>query len=369
MNLAGQEGRREQGFVLVMVLVLIAFMAFAMGTFSSWVNKELALSKALKARMETEVAAFSVKQNFLYLLSKGSLKSPRGLDFKYKNGKIPEGEDEEDEVSYLALHDKDYVTDQFELRLQDEGGLLHLQKLSDAEKKRLLSLFDVEESDMEGFIAKLKDYVSPNPTGTASSLGGASPSDYKEAGLPPPPFKPLRTPWEIKRVLGWRDHEPFFENDALPKIITTSGSGKVNLNTAPAMILDFVKDMTPEIKAFLLEKRSSETPYIQHLRDITNATGAKFPSGSTRDVFPSGTIRATITSKQIVFNRQLSVSQTLNDEKIPWRINYEIELASPPPMVRRQVDESEDDAESELQQSVFPDPALLFANDKGSRSS
>lgn len=359
----------QQGFVLVMVLVLIAFMSLALSTFSVWVNKEITLSRSLEKRVDTQVAAFSLKQNLLYLMAKGDF-SARGLDFDPQKAKEEEGE--EDTQKYISLHDKTYLADQFEIRFQDEGGLLNFKSLSKDKNamKDLLEHFEVEDSEMEGFMAKLKDYTTRNPTGTAKSLGGASADDYKEANLPPPTFRPLRTPWEIKRVLGWRSHEAFFKDEALPNILSTVVQGKINLNTAPPVILDFLKGITPEIKEFLLEKRKTDTPYIKHLRDITNATGQKFRSDLGIGVFPSRTIRATITSKEINFNTQLSVSQTLN-EKTPWRINYEIELASAPRVAQEQAEESSESKESEgseIQQSVFPDPTVLFAQDTGSDS-
>lgn len=355
-------GNTEQGFILVLVLVLIAFMSFAMGTFSVWINHEIKQSKALQKRTETTLTAFNLKQNFLYLLTKGD-KSPRGLDFASQSGKIPDGEEEGSKLSHLRLDDHTYTSDKLTVQLQDEGGLINLQNLGPS-MKQLLSAFEVEESEVEGMIAKFKDYTSPNPTGTAKSLGGASADDYKEENLPPPTFKPLRTPFEIRRVLGWRDHEPFFKDDVLAKMTRTT-AGKINLNTAPPAVLSLLKEITPEIKEFLLEKRKTDKPYIKQPTDIKNATGQDFKSSINLGVFPSGSIRATISSKEIVFNKQISVSQTLYDEKIPWRINYEIELEGTQPMVESQVEDTED---SETQRSLFPDPALLFTQDKGSDS-
>ena len=81
----------------------------------------------------------------------------------------------------------------------------------------------VPAEDRDGLIDKFLDYLDAN---SFRRLNGAEAPEYLEAGLDPPANAPLRTPLEVRRVLGWRDIEGLARDDTprLTSIAPVAGS-------------------------------------------------------------------------------------------------------------------------------------------------
>lgn len=143
-----------------------------------------------------------------------------------------------------ALFDGGYL----KLTIVDESGKIQLNKLADGDKynndirdllTRLLSLpeYNLNERQVSDLVDAIKDWLDPD---SAVTGGGAENAYYSSL---PEPYAckngPLDSLEELLKVRGMT-RELYYGVEGRPGIstcLTTEGSGRININTAPRQVL------------------------------------------------------------------------------------------------------------------------------------
>src|SRR5205823_15084230 len=121
------------------------------------------------------------------------------------------------------------------LRFQDARGLINLNFGSADDLFALLGLFGIPVEERSPLAAKLQDYIDAD---SLTRLNGAEAPQYGDAGLDPPANAPLRTPWEVRRILDWDKADGIAREDSeWPLLTTTASVDGFNVNTAPRALL------------------------------------------------------------------------------------------------------------------------------------
>jgi general secretion pathway protein K len=166
-----------------------------------------------------------------------------------------------------SLFDKGH----FMLKIMDLSGKIQINKLIMLEDEnwvfnldqqellaRFLSLeeFDLESGDIESILEAIKDWIDPDDQITG--FGGAESSYYESLEKPyscrNSPFKSIEELILVKGIT----REIFYGTDDKPGIsdfLTVFGDGKININTAHAMVFkslseDFDQEMIDDLIAY-----------------------------------------------------------------------------------------------------------------------
>lgn len=358
MSAAGgrRPGGGESGYALVAGLWLVAFLALAASMFALWVGRSTEEARLLRQRVSEETALIDAKAGLLFAFLVQPL-SGRGLEVAasleglrlsaqlamsqpFNTGAV--GRD------FLALDDRPYrFGERLELRVQDARGLVNLNLATRNEVMRLLSRLGVAQDKLDPLVAKLQDFLDPD---NLTRLNGAERDDYVRDGLPPPTNGLLRTVWEARRVLGWRSEPELWSKGKLTEVAITSSIVGYNLNTAPALVLEVAAGMTAESAAKAVEFRRG-TPLVS--QDSLLGFGAPLViADPLRFIpFPADAFRVTFTFRPSGRRVQMLFQLTPTSLEAPWRIDYQLELASI----------AENGGPSSDPIPEFPDPAALLA--------
>jgi general secretion pathway protein K len=174
--------------------------------------------------------------------------------------------DEWANMETLSVQSKELFEDgYFIVRVEDESGKIPLNKLFKKEIEdalvNLLKLpeFALEESKAEEIVAAIKDWIDADSNVTS---GGAESSYYLSLD---PPYraknKPLDCIEELLMIKGVTK-EIFAgtpEKPGLAQYVTVVGDEKINVNTAPVMVLRALSDfITPEVAQKMDEYRRNK---------------------------------------------------------------------------------------------------------------
>jgi type II secretory pathway component PulK len=345
----------QQGFALVAALWMVALLALAASMLALWVGRATEEARQLRQRVTEETELADAKAAVLFSFMVDPL-SGRGLETAssleglravtqlaisqpFGSGAVAD--------RYVQLDDLPYsFGETTEIRIQDSRGLINLNLATREELMRMLQRLGVDQDKLDPLVAKLQDYVDPDDL---TRLNGAEREDYQRAGLPPPPNALIRTVWEAQRVLGWRAEPALWKKDGLAEIATASSIVGYNLNTAPAPVLEIAAGMTAEAAQQAVAFRR-KTPLVTP--EALNGFGAPYViSDPMRFIpFPSDSFRVTFTFRPSGRRVQMNFQMTPAALEGPWRIDYQMELASVAP----------NGAPSDPLPE-FPDPAALLA--------
>jgi hypothetical protein len=226
--------------------------------------------------------------------------------------------------NYIRLNDQPYRLGETVLRFQDMRGLINLNLGWSDDLFALLGIFGVAAEDRGPLIAKLQDYIDAD---SLVRLNGAEAPQYEEAGMEPPANAPLRTPWEVRRILDWDKIDGLAKEDSLWSLVTsTAPVGAFNVNTAPRMLLSLMPGMTPETVEKVVEWRR-EQPIVSGYQfgiltgiAISDAPPSKFVP------FPSNGVILTLSAKKAPLERRIAVRRTPLSLDHPWTIEYDVEM-------------------------------------------
>jgi hypothetical protein len=356
MTAAEPRAAREAGYALIAALWLIVFLALGASVLALWVGRSTEEARLLRQRVSEEVALADAKAAILFAFATQPL-SGRGVEVAtslsglraigqlsisqpFASGALGE--------TFIALDDRPYrFGDRLELRIQDTRGLINLNLATREELMRLLARLGVEQDRLDPLVAKLQDYVDLDDL---TRLNGAERDDYAREGLPPPPNALMRTVWEARRVLGWRAEPALWSKGALAEVASASSIVGYNLNTMPATVLEVAAGMTEEAAKRAVEFRR-QTPLLTP--ESLLGFGAPYViSDPLRFIpFPSDVFRTTFVFRPGGRRVQMVFALTPTSLEAPWRIDYQMELASV----------AENGASSDPLPE-FPDPASLLAS-------
>ena len=295
---------KQQGFVLVLTLWILALITIAAGYFAERVVRTM--DQAQRAQKKTQILhdIADSRAEILFRLGTTQL-SLYGL-----------GQGPDDSI---ALDNRPYRgAGKSIVRLQDNRGLLNLNLAGDDQIYRLLGILDTPAEYRGRLIDTLRDYIDNN---SLKRLNGAEAPEYAAAGLPPPRNERLTTPFEPRRIMAWGSLQQLWADGRLANLTTTSNSVAMNPNTAPWEVLATLPGVTNEVARDIIARRQ--------LIPFTNGDQIAQLSGVPPDklfmqiiLLPSDMVRVTHSVPGNPWALQYNVSLTPNDDRAPWRIDY-----------------------------------------------
>jgi hypothetical protein len=317
---------REQGFVLVLTLVVILALSIATEFMTRWVSSALDHALANRQKVEARRQLDEATALSFYILATRPL-SLRGVEsvgaVRAASTSAPEMIAGFDPArGYIRLDNHAYRLGDTVLRFQDARGLINLNFGSEPDLYSVLELLGVKTQDRDPLIAKLQDYIDPDPF---TRLNGAEAPQYAAAGREPPTNRPLRTPWEVRRILDWdKVDEIAREDSAWPLLTTTGDFVGFNVNTVPRALLSLMPGMTPDGADNVIRWRDKQP--ITEPSEFGGLTGIPMARGPSRFLpFPADSFVITLSATRATLDRRIAVHLTPQSGSQPWSIDYDIE--------------------------------------------
>jgi hypothetical protein len=339
---------RERGFALVLTLVVIVALSIMTEMMTRWVSAALDNAFANREEVDAKRQTAEAEAVAFYILGTRPF-SFRGLEpsaaVRPPSSAGPQMIAEFDPVSdYIRLDDHPYRLGDAVIRFQDARGLINLNHASYEDLFELLALFGIAADTRGPLIAKLQDYID---TDSLTRLNGAEAPEYADAGREPPANAPLRTPWEVRRILDWDKADGIAGEDSpWASLATIASFDGFNVNTAPRALLSIMPGIT-ETGVDNVVRWRREQPIIGG-RQFGIVAGLPIPQGPSRFLsFPTQTILITFASPHSPLERHIAVRLTPGMSERPWDIDYDVET----PAARRSGHEPKPDA--------LPVPAIL----------
>jgi hypothetical protein len=207
--------------------------------------------------------------------------------------------------------------------LQDDRGLLSFNWSPTPFLAERMRLWD-SGIGWSRLASLLLDYQDPDDL---YRLNSAERAQYLEAGLAPPSNRALTTPLQIRAVLGWREALAGVDDVTLTQTFTVDRTALLNLNTAPATVLESIPGIDADAARRIVDARRLQ-PYTLLRQVIQQVPGLDFEESELFSLFPasSGTLR--LWSREGGQARVLHWTLTPNKEGgAPWREDYEYTLS------------------------------------------
>ena len=255
--------RRARGFVLVLVLAMLVVLSLLAGGIAATTARLAEQSQQRAQRMQDAVDMASTRATVLYLLGTqrmtlGGLTVDRLVSFGSDG--IREIQSDQDLESSLpigneiALDARNYRgLGGARFALQDDYGLFGVNWNPPWMLERLLAQGGkgTGAPAAQTLINRLLDYQDKDDL---YRLNSAEADGYRRAGLRPPTNRPLATPMELMRVMGWPEALGFLTPAEVSDTISSDNVAVVNVNTAPARVLRTIEgvdeDMAERVVAF-----------------------------------------------------------------------------------------------------------------------
>lgn len=265
----GVEGRRGVALILALwILVLLSFLGLEMSVFS---RADTGTTRYLKERVQTYYLARGGVERGVGLLAEYNLRYPTSR-LATKARRVPMDQvtgPRPPLLTYLADRglEKPLGEGSFRLRFEDLSGRLNVNRVEPELLANLAQLTGLDRSTAEQITDAILDWIDADDLHRGR---GAERSWYERRDLPPPRNTPILQLEELLLVKGMT-HEIFYGGGRLKGLahfLTNEGSGKVNVNTAPAEVLLAVVGMDRTIVTQILAQRQR-----RHLRSLEDALG------------------------------------------------------------------------------------------------
>ena len=290
---------------------MLVIVAIAAAYFNDRVSRALELADQARQNVQAQIDMASTRAEILYRLSTTTL-----TEYGLGRGNTA-----------IQLDNRAYHGEGESLvRIQDTRGLINLNQVDDGRLNRFLGLLGIEPDQRGRMIDTLHDYTDGDKL---ARLNGAEEDDYRALGLPPPTNRDLVSPWQAKRIIGWRDVPQLWQNDKLIGLTCTSQSMGINPNTAPPEALATLPGVTEEVAKAILAQRQI-APLINEAQ-ISQLTGGplNLPMAMGIVAIPSDTLRITQAMPGQSAAVQFTVKLTPTHPKFPWRIDFYSKVSAP----------------------------------------
>lgn len=312
MNAPRPLRRRAQGFVLVLTLWILAGIAIAAAYFGERVQASLRAAAARQDLAAAELAASDARAEILYRLAM----APMSV---WGSGDPP---------NVLRLDGRAYrVAPGVTVELQDTAGLLNLNNSDDGFLARLLQTRGVPQNRVGALVDTLRDYTDADEL---RRLNGAEAPQYAAAKLPArPPNAALATPLALRDVLGWAEQAVLWDDPRFLDAVTVDGPGRLNPNTASAVVLQALPGVTPDVARVFLERRELQPIDAAWVDSVLGTNFNALPSPI--QTFPAGEIRVTVRADGLPWRVRYNVRLTPTSRTGPWvvRSAHRLPLAAP----------------------------------------
>lgn len=294
---------KQQGFVLVLTLWVLVIVAIAAGYFAERVARAIELAQQSQQNTNAAIDMAGTHADMLYRLGTASM-----TEYGLGRGN-----------TVIALDNRPYHgLGKTLVRLQDNRGLLNLNLIDDGRLQRFLGLMGIPAEQRGHLIDTLRDFIDADKL---HRLNGAEDEEYLALKLPSPANRNLITPWEARRIIGWRDFPQLWKNGRLVELTSNSSMG-INPNTAPAEVLATLPGVTEEFAQIIIARRKL-SPII-HEGQIVEITSMplNLPMGMGIIAIPSDAIRITQSTQGLPWAIQYNITLTPNGNDAPWRTDY-----------------------------------------------
>ena len=299
---SGQPGK-QHGFVLAMTLWIMVIVAIAAGYFADRVTRSVELAQQSQQNTRAIIDMAGTRAEMLYRLGTTPL-----TEFGLGRGNAS-----------IALDNRPYHgLGSTLVRLQDNRGLLNLNIIDDGRLNIFLGLMGIPAEKRDRMIDTLHDYIDADKL---RRLNGAEEEDYLAQNLRLPSNNRLITPWEARRIIGWRDEPQLWQNGRLADLVTTSISVGINPNTAPAEVLATLPGITEELaQKIITSRKQSPIGYATQLAELASIPAQQF--GTQIVTLPADSIRITQSMQGLSWAIQYNITLTPNGKDAPWRTDY-----------------------------------------------
>ena len=252
MSRAGTPGTRRRGVALIIVLWVLMVLSLLISGF------------AFRMHVETQVASFSRKELKAEMLARSGIEIARMQLILDQSSPTNSGFDALNQA--WATNAELYVDQplgdgKYNVTVIDEESKLQINRLTQEQLKRLMDVLGVDPSDGDVIVDSILDWIDQDDL---HRLNGAE-NDYYESLSPPYACKdgPLDRVEELLLIRGVTKEiysgEPATEDAAarpgLGDLVTTLSSGQVNINTAPAPVLEALLGLDESQISVIMNRR------------------------------------------------------------------------------------------------------------------
>ena len=249
-----RRSRRERGFVLLTVLAMVVVLTLLATAAAITVSRLRREAIVQQERLRGELDAYSTRSTLLYLLGTqrmtfAGLTVDDRIVYTAEEQATRKVDPEDLSISYtpvgneIRLDGRDYRgLGDSQFALQDDRGRLSIDWAVAGTYDNLLRQLKVPVDQRGVLTDRLLDYQDSDDL---PRLNGAEAPTYLQRGLPPPPNRPLLTPFELRRVLGWEKYLGAWSDAALARRLSAVRSVSINVNTAPASVLAMLPGVSP----------------------------------------------------------------------------------------------------------------------------
>ncbi|MCZ8114233.1 MAG: general secretion pathway protein GspK [Pseudomonadota bacterium] len=325
--------RQQGGFVLLAVLAAIVVLTLIATAIGTRAERAVEDQRRQEARLDAELAIHSTEATVLYLAASQRM-TFGGLTV---DEQVVQTEDE------LAIDDFGYSVNPVgnEIRLdgrayrgvrdarfslQDERGKVSPAWADDGVRERFVDLLGGEGERAGDLLAALLDYQDEDDL---KRLNGGERDEYVKAGLEPPPNRPLTTPLELRRVLGWNELLAGLDDARVIELLTLTRVPGINPNTG---------GIEPLMAMFAID--SDEAQRIVGLReesvflsafDLARVTDVPIGEEGGLLLMPGESFTLSTWTAGDGTRRTSQWTLTpVDDGGMPWRSEYGVRLPSAP---------------------------------------
>ena len=303
---------REQGFILVVTLWMLAIITIGAAYFAERVAHSINLAMQSRETTEALIDIASTRAEILFRLGTAKVNG-------FGLGPTP--------IEAIALDNRPYRgIGQDTVRLQDSRGLININFIQPDMLRRLLGQMGVPAESRETLLDTLNDYTD---TDDLRRLNGAEAAEYRARDLPPPPNEWLITPWQLQNIIGWREQSALWREQRLPELLTTARVIGFNPNTAPREALAALPGSSLEIADRLMQTR--RVKLFTDASELSKVTGQGGFDTESLLFFPGHNVRLTQESDKIPWALRYQITLTPLNDFAPWRIDYYLKIGSTPP--------------------------------------
>lgn len=299
---------KQRGFVLAATLWVLAIFALVAGYFAAQVIDALDLAYGAARQAQARLAMEGVRAEALFRLAVTPMS-------EYGLGTVPK--------QAVALDGRAYqAAPGILIEFQDARGLLSLNALDETQLRRLLGVLGVPADRRSRLIDTLLDYIDNN---NLRRLNGAEDQDYRAAGLPPPADEKLRTPAELRRVMGWSDEAVLWQDGRLLDLVDCSPISGINPNTARPEILATLPGVTPAAAHKVIEQRARNL--VGGPGELAQLVQTSATSLGMRVInLPAESVRITQRAAEAGWQLRYNVTLTPFGDRAPWQVDYSYRL-------------------------------------------
>ena len=314
--------QRGRGFILVLVLWVLLALTIAASALAAWVSRTTDQAVLLADERRGQVDAADTMETLKFLFATrptrvgGLYLGPAPLDlvrsWRQNPFSFPRGDTQGADLPLDGRVWKGLGSTSFSL--QDENGLLNAQGFGKEQLEAWLGSVGISPLRTQGMVERLLDYTGDRRQITSFS------SEYRSAGLEPPPFRFLLTPLEALKIMSWRERKALLHENGWGGYAAVFAAGSMNLNTAPRELLMQHPSMAVATARRVVGLRT-QRPFRTAMEAARRVDG--WVDEFSFITLPSDVLRLTVQPSDDARMLRYTLRLTARaDAAQPWRVEY-----------------------------------------------